>query len=338
MLGTGNSNQHGHPAADPNVANPESTGLSQLKKMIFSFRPEEFIALMAFFPMAFLTLKAYFFFKAHGEVPRLFVGDMQRLGAVVIIIIIAYVVSRFRVDHPVWSFLRDILPFGYCLAIYTNLHDTVHFANPHDIHNTLIAIDQWLFGVQPCVWAQQFIHPWLTEVFSFCYMIFFLFAPLVAAVLLFQKRRKAFRETLITVILCFYCGYLLYLIFPAAPPRIVLKQFFYVGFDGTPLADMTSKVFSVLPQDARCAFPSLHGAVTLLSLMFAWKYTKTTFWLMLPFCIGLFMATIYLRHHYVIDLIAGWSLAIPAYIFIPKFDRWWQQRMRKYSPRNAIKF
>ena len=157
--------------------------LVKAKRLIFSFRPEEFIAMLAFFPMAYLTMKAYFFFKAQGHVPNVFRGDVQRLLVVIGVIIITYIISRFRTDTPFWKFWRDVLPFAYCLAIYTNLHDTVHFANPHDIHNTLIAIDQWLFGVQPCVWAQQFIHPWLTEFFSFCYMNFFVFAPLVAAVL-----------------------------------------------------------------------------------------------------------------------------------------------------------
>jgi membrane-associated phospholipid phosphatase len=311
---------------------------NKLKKIVFSFRPEEFIALIAFFPMTYLTFKAYFFFKSQGHVPNVFIGDVQRWAAVVVIIIISYIVARYRKDSPFWLFWRDVLPFSYCLAIYTNLHDTVHFANPNDIHDSLIAIDQWLFGCQPCVWAQQFTHPWLTEIFSFCYMIFFLFAPLVAGVLLLQKRREAFRKTLITVILCFYCGYLLYVIFPAAPPRIVLKPFFYVNFDGSPIADMTSRVFSVIPADSRCAFPSLHAAVTLLSLIFAWKYTKPTFWIILPFCIGLFLATVYLRHHYIIDLIAGWLLAIPVYFIIPGFDKWWRRKMEKYSPKNAIKF
>lgn len=310
----------------------------KVKRLVFSFRPEEFIALLAFFPMAYLTLKAYFFFQAQGSVPKVFRGDVQRLLVVIAVIIITYIISRFRTDTPFWKFWRDVLPFAYCLAIYTNLHDTVHFANPHDIHYSLIAIDQWLFGVQPSVWAQRFIHPWLTEIFSFCYMMFFLYAPIVALVLLLQKRKQAFRETIVTVILCFYCGYLLYVIFPAAPPRLVLKHLFYVNFDGTLLADVAEKVINVLPRESRCAFPSLHAAVTLLSLMFAWKYTRPTFWIMLPFGIGLILATIYLRHHYVIDLLAGWALAIPVYIFIPRFDRWWQRKMKHYSPINAIKF
>jgi len=310
----------------------------RLKRIIFSFRPEEFIAAVAFFPMALLTIKAYLYFKAQGHVPNVFKGDMQRLIAVVIIIIIAYIITRLKYKNTALLFLRDMLPFGYCLAIYTNLHDTVHFANPNDIHDTLIAIDQWLFGVQPCVWSQQFIRPWLTEFFSFCYMIFFLFAPAVAVVLYFSKKKREFRETLVTVILCFYCGYLLYIIFPAAPPRLTLIHMYSVGFDGTPLASIAEKAINILPRESRCAFPSLHSAVTLLSLIFAWKYTRLTFWLMLPFCIGLFLSTIYLRHHYVIDLLAGWAFMIPVLIYIPKFDRWWQHQMARYSPQNAIRF
>lgn len=288
---------------------------------------------MFFWPMAYLTIKAYLFFYGQGHVPNVFKGDLKRLIAVVIIIIIAYLIARLR---PGWHFLRDVLPFAYCLAIYTNLHDTVHFANSHDIHNSLIAIDQWLFGVQPCVWAQQFINPTLTDIFSFCYIVFFLFAPIVAAVLYIRKRKAEFRTTLVTVILCFYCGYFLYVLFPAAPPRIVLKPFFTVTFEGAPIHNIESAILGILPNDSRCAFPSLHAAVTLLSLMFAWKYTRPTFWIILPFCLGLFLSTVYLRHHYVIDLIAGWALGVCAYYMIPRFDRWWRAQMDRYSPRNKI--
>ncbi len=311
--------------------------LTRIKEIIFSFRLEEFIALVAFFPMTYLTFKAYFFFKSQGHVPNVFRGDVQRWAVVVVIIIISYIVARYRSKSKIWSFWRDVLPFAYCLAIYTNLHDTVHFANPHDIHDSLIAIDQWLFGCQPCVWAEQFIHPWLTEFFSFCYMNFFVFAPLVAGVLLFRGKRKEFRTTIVAIILCFYAGYLLYVIFPAAPPRIVLKEYFTLNFDGTMIADMANRVFQVIPADSRCAFPSLHSAVTLLTLIFAWRFTKTTFWIILPFNIGLILATVYLRHHYVIDLIAGFTLAIIVYFAIPRLDAWWRAKMELYSPRNAIK-
>jgi len=296
---------------------------------IFKLRIEEFLALVFFGPMVYLTLKAYLFFKAQGQVPRVFIGDVQRVFAVVMVIGALILIAKYR---PQWKFLRDILPFAFCLAIYTNLHDTIHFANPHDIHDTLIAIDAWMFGVQPSVWAERFIHPALTEFFSFCYMNFFIFAPAVALTLYLQGRKREFRNTMASVILCFYTGYVLYLIFPAVPPRIMLKDMYTLTFKGTPMADAALMMVGALPSDSRAAFPSLHSAVTLLSLMFAFKYVRWLFWIMLPFCVGLILSTIYLRHHYVIDLLAGFALGITAFILGPKVDSWWRSK----NPAGAV--
>jgi membrane-associated phospholipid phosphatase len=299
---------------------------SDLKKRhwlsnIFRLRIEEFLALLFFAPMVYLTAKAYLFFAAEGHVSRRFVGGVQRAIAVVIVVGITALIARFR---PNWKVLRDGLPFAFCIAIYTNLHDTIHFANPHDIHDTLIAIDGWLFGVQPCVWAQQFVRPWLTEILSFCYMLFFLWSPLLASVLYFQGKKTEFRYTLASIILCFYAGYILYVAFPAVPPRITLEDLFTVKFDGTPIADAAQTMINVLPSHSRAAFPSLHAAVTLVTLLFAWKYARLLFWLILPFCTGLLISTIYLRHHYAIDLIAGFALGILAFMYGPRIEAWWQ--------------
>jgi len=157
-------------------------------------------------------------------------------------------------------------------------------------------------------------------------MIFFIFAPTVALTLYLQKRKTEFRAVMVSVILCFYSGYILYVLFPAVPPRITLKHLFTVNFNGTPLADTAIAMINVLPRESRAAFPSLHSAVTLLSLMLAYKYVRWLFWILLPFCTGLLLSTIYLRHHYVIDLLAGFVLGILAYYFGPRIDAWWNSR------------
>ena len=38
--------------------------------------------------------------------------------------------------------LREVLPFLTCILIYTNLHDTIGFVNPHDVHHCLAALDR----------------------------------------------------------------------------------------------------------------------------------------------------------------------------------------------------
>ena len=51
--------------------------------------------------------------------------------------------------------------------------------------------------------------------------------------------------------------------------------------------------------------PSGHTAVTLITLLFAWRAHRPTFWLILPFASGLILSTVYLRYHYVIDVAAA---------------------------------
>jgi len=59
------------------------------------------------------------------------------------------------------------------------------------------------------------------------------------------------------------------------------------------------------------AFPSGHTAVALVTLFFAWKYQqRALFRVLVPAVSALIVSTVYLRYHYVIDVIAGVLLAL----------------------------
>jgi membrane-associated phospholipid phosphatase len=226
--------------------------------------------------------------------------------------------------------LREILPFLVCILIYTNLHDTIGFVNPHDVHHTLAALDEALFGVQPCVWAERFVTPARTEVMQLFYMSFLWIAPSTSVILLAQRRWREFRATTMAVLVCFYLGYFLYVIFPAAPPRLVFVYDFTRSLEGYPrvFSNLSARAFTLLPVDSRAAFPSLHAAVSLVALIHAWRHLRPWFWVLLPFSVGLWVSTVYLRHHYVVDLIAGWLLAPVAVALAPRLDAWWARRQR----------
>ena len=224
--------------------------------------------------------------------------------------------------------LREILPFLVCILIYTNLHDTIGFVNPHDVHHTLAAMDEALFGVQPCVWAERFITPARTEVMQLFYMSFLWIAPSTSLLLLARGRWRAFRATTMAVLVCFYLGYFLYVIFPAAPPRLVFVYDFTRSLEGYPrvFSNLSARAFTLLPVDSRAAFPSLHAAVSLVALIHAWRHARAWFWFLVPFALGLWVSTVYLRHHYVVDLVAGWALAPLAVALAPRLDAWWTRR------------
>ena len=55
--------------------------------------------------------------------------------------------SKFgRLIKVILDFLRETLPFAFCISIYTNMHDMVHLVNPNDIDLRLMAWDKYLLG------------------------------------------------------------------------------------------------------------------------------------------------------------------------------------------------
>lgn len=297
-------------------------------RLLFRLRVEEAIALAFILPTSYLTLAAYAYAREAGVPSDRYLGGPPRLAIVVALLLSLVVALRLWPGSPSVRGLRETLPFLACILIYTNLHDTIGFVNPHDIHWTLAALDKEIFGVVPCVWAERFITPGRTELMNVLYVNFVWIAPSTSLLLLRARRWREFRAATLGVIVCFYIGYLLYLVFPAAPPRLVLVYDFKRSLEGYPrlFATLSARAFELLPTDSRAAFPSLHAAVSLVTLAYAWRHLRPWFWALLPFALGLWASTIYLRHHYVVDLVAGWALAPVAIWLAPRVDAWWAAR------------
>jgi membrane-associated phospholipid phosphatase len=117
----------------------------------------------------------------------------------------------------------------------------------------------------------------------------------------------------------------LYLIFPAVGPRFHLHNFYSIDTE-LPGLFLTKPLRVILnfgesipagianPQDyvQRDAMPSLHAEIAILLAYLSKKLKLKSFYFYLPYCILMLIATVYLRYHYVIDLIAGAALAVAA--------------------------
>jgi membrane-associated phospholipid phosphatase len=301
-------------------------GKSYFLRKLSELRLEEVIAYFFFIPGLAITMRANFFFYLEGYgLGRKIHGGIWRIVIVAILLpLIPYLSNRSHLSRP-FQVLRNALPFLIAIAIYTNLHDTIHFVNPHDVQDWFVRADQWLFGLQPTIWAQQFYRPWLTEILSFCYAVYLPMTILIPLILYIQKKDKDARTTLIGIVLCFYCGYFLYIAFPTVPPRLWLANQYAHDLEGWYLNETQRAMVSITESSSRAAFPSLHAAITLLTLIYSYRFVRKLFWVLLPIAIGLLTATIYLRHHYVVDLIAGIFLALIVYKFSPSWDAAWER-------------
>lgn len=175
--------------------------------------------------------------------------------------------------------------------------------------------DRWIFGFDPVAAAGNFYQPLFQVFLIACYISFF-FAPWTLAMLLYARLdRGAFQRYVLAVSLCLVVGYTAYLFVPIVGPYIYQAG----SFSGRLPGEAGIGLMRIIDQakgQARDGFPSLHAAGAVGILLFAWRYARRFFYVYLPFGLGLFYATVYLRVHYGVDVIAGIVLAAIVWICV----------------------
>lgn len=171
-----------------------------------------------------------------------------------------------------------------------------------------IAIDARIFGVTPSVFFERVENIWLGELLSVAYFLFFIYLYGSSILKLRGDLRvaKRFYSGLFSL---YAIGFLGYSFFPAIGPYIAATDLFHGPIHNGPIA---LAVLDIVLRGTNGAdiFPSLHVAVTLYILLFDRTAAPRLFRIALvPACL-LFVATLYLRFHYGIDIIAGAALAV----------------------------
>jgi membrane-associated phospholipid phosphatase len=70
--------------------------------------------------------------------------------------------------------------------------------------------------------------------------------------------------------------------------------------------------------------PSGHTQIVLMVLSLAYRYEKVLFYIFLPIICGLVLSTVYLRYHYVFDLIVGLLFAGGSMFIAPRLYKLWK--------------
>jgi len=304
--------------------------MGRLRRALFALRPEEAGGLLLFVPIVYaLARMSVTRTQALTGPAAAYPGALPRLIALLGATAFLIVILRLK---PHWHFVRDMMPFVFCATVYGSLHDLIHFFGAPDITRALYRWDVALFGVEPTVWAERFIHPVLTDLLTVCYWLFYVMGPLLGLILYLRREHEAFRATMVSIVLCLYLGYIGYVAWPASAPRLFMPEAYVIPLHGTPLLDYTRAATVAVPLTAYGAFPSLHCAVAVLAVLLAWRYQRWFAWVQMPFAAGLVFGTVYLRHHWVVDILAGMVLTVFSFWAGPRLEAWWSARM----PRGGV--
>lgn len=218
--------------------------------------------------------------------------------------------SPWQFARPYWEIVRDWFPFFIILLMYYSLWgDSTRLLTTHDRDSMLIAVDQRLFGFQASVAMQRLISPPLTAWMDFAYFYHVLNIPIVACFIYLMRPRRRFREAMTGLIVVCFFGFLGYLAVPAIGPMYTLRTQYTLSLD-TPLALFNRQVeFMDFARIQRDVFPSMHVAISFVMWLYAYRNSRRLFWILSPLILSLWVSTVYLRYHYLIDVVAGMILA-----------------------------
>ena len=219
-----------------------------------------------------------------------------------------------------------------------------------DFDQYLIAIDKFIFGVNPTQFLYQFATPIVTEILQLAYASFFIMPLVLLLELQIKKQLLNFKFVAFALVLGFILSYIGYFIVPAIGPRFTLHNFEMTNTElpglwltnflrefinaGEAIPKGTPNPIEVVQRDV---FPSGHTQMTLVTMYLAYKLKANFRHLIYPVGTLLIFATVYLRYHYVVDLIGGFLFMILTMYLAKILFNWWgkikNEELFEYPPK-----
>jgi len=276
----------------------------------------------------FLLLLSVIFLFSSDDLLMLVLIPLLNLTLCILII---YFVSHYEKKNEIEKrkrsltrFLRFWYPSFMILFCFKEIYLIMVGFDTRLYDPELIRIDQWIFGLNPTELLFRFNNPVLVEILQIIYGLFYLMPVIYAMELYLWHRYNELKFAIFVIFFGFYLSFLGYILVPAIGPRFTLHDFNQLNSEmpGLFFAEIIRGIIDFgesIPKNVsnpemyaqRDAFPSGHTIIILLITYLSHKIKSNSFYFYLPFAVLMIFSTVYLRYHYVIDLIAG----IPFVIF-----------------------
>lgn len=249
------------------------------------------------------------------------------------VLVMGLVFALAKADRPdgprgLIGFVHDWVPTLILVAMYFELGVIIPHLNPYDdrrFDKALQAIDVRLLG-DPAKFFASLGARWLSDVLACCYIVYYPLLIAVPVALYARGELASFRTTAAIIMSAFVMTYVSYALFPAVGPHSLFDGPRAPVLDGYGIAKHVYAMTHDVPREPPDAFPSGHAMVGMLAPAMAWRFYRPMFGWLAMVGVGIVLATLYLRYHYVIDVVAGLMLAPVAWKVGTWIDRRWDER------------
>lgn len=220
-----------------------------------------------------------------------------------------------------------LVSYGVIQYSYFGLRDLLPATVPWSFDEALFRLDLRLFGVEPSLLWDRLVTPTTTEWFAFFYFSYFVIVGIHLFPILFGVRDNRFLAEFAMGFLTIFCvGQSFYFLVPAWGP---VKHLAAEYQNALPHGRYMDLVLSAVEAGGaqKDVFPSLHTAAPTFLALFSFRHRdklpfKYTWPVVAFFAANIVIATMFLRWHYLIDIVAGLLLAGSAVFIGARVSRW----------------
>ena len=217
----------------------------------------------------------------------------------------ALIVYEVKRPNPTSWVFRNWYPLPFVASCYKEMALFIPGVRGTDADRALADLDFRIWGANPTVWLERLHHPLFTEFLQVAYTLFIPAVLFVAWTLWHQRRYSDFQYYGFLIALGFLASYLGYLAVPARGPRFLLKDLQHFPLNGLWLFHGMQGVLDKLESAHYDCFPSGHTELTILAWWGSRMVSKRLFQIYFAYTPCIIFATVYLRYHYTVDLLAG---------------------------------
>lgn len=266
------------------------------------------------------------------------------LGISAVYLIISYFLVGFKTDQLVLICIFNILYYltsttrkfiiGFSIFIvYWIIYDymkafpnynynAVHIEDLYNFEKSVFGIEQAGKILTPNEYWLLHTNSFLDVLTGFFYLMWVPVPLAFAAFLFFTNEKRNFLNFLLTFVWVNLLGFVVYYLYPAAPPWYVQQHGFefiagtpgntagLVRFDSFFGIELFKSIYSK-GSNVFAAMPSLHSAYPLIVVYYGTKgkFRKANIFF-ITVMIGIWFAAVYTSHHYLADVLAGITTAI----------------------------
>jgi len=232
--------------------------------------------------------------------------------------------------------------FGGMFGSFLHLQYILPTARSIRLDAQIYAFDKLVFGFEPAELFDRFVTTSTVEWFSFFYFGYFLILAIHIFPFLFAvKDLRLVAEISFGIVTLFCVGHLLYILVPGYGPYRHLAGSFRHELDGPTWWRLVKTAVDAGEVSVRTdIFPSLHTAAPTFFALFAVRHRRRwpfrfTWAPMALFASQIVISTMFLRWHYLIDVIAGLLLA-GAVSLLSAHVAGWEERRRRSAGKASV--